>query len=168
MLRRIFFVIPDVPHAKRIVKELEKAGIEWEQMHASSNPRVKLSGLPAATVAQNRDLVWALDKLFWRADLVLFALATLGLAAALYSGSLIWAALSAAVMLGTFLLGNWFSVKLPHTHLGDMRVPLNHGEVVLMVDVPLNRVREIEQLVSRHHPEAEVGGVGWTSPLLGT
>jgi hypothetical protein len=73
-----------------------------------------------------------------------------------------------AVMLGTFLLGGWFSSKVPHTHLTDMRVPLGHGEVVLMVDVPRNRIGAVDQLVRRHHPEAEVGGVGWTSPLLGT
>lgn len=37
-----------------------------------------------------------------------------------------------------------------------------------MIDVPRARVRETEQSVSRHHPEADLGGVGWTITALGT
>jgi len=33
--------------------------------------------------------------------------------------------------------------------------------VVLLVDVPRRRVREVEALIG-HHPEASIGGVGWT------
>jgi hypothetical protein len=164
----MFFVIPDVPHARRIVDELEGAGIRREQMHTWSKSDVELTGLPAATEAQGRDRAWALDKLIWNADLTLFGLATIGLLLAAVYGSVGWVIAALAVMLGSYVSGWWFSIKVPHTHLTDMRVPLAHGEVVLMVDVPRNRIREIEQLVSRQHPEADVGGVGWTSPILGT
>ncbi len=37
-----------------------------------------------------------------------------------------------------------------------------------MIDVPRTRLREIEQLVSRHHPKADLDGVGWTIRALGT
>lgn len=83
-------------------------------------------------------------------------------------GSVGWVLAALAVLIGSHIFGKWFAVKVPHTHLSDMRVPLAHGEVVLIVDVATERVREVEQLVSRRHPEAEVGGVGWTSPILGT
>jgi len=48
------------------------------------------------------------------------------------------------------------------------RCPHGHGEVVLMVDVPRERVHEIEHRVSPWHREAGLGGVGWTvgSPHL--
>jgi len=167
-MRRIFFVIPDVPHASRIVDELQAAGVDRDQMHAWSKSGAELTGLPVATQEQGQDRVWALDKLLWNADLILFALATIGLLVAAVYGSVGWAIAALAVMLGSYISGRWFAIKIPHTHLTDLRVPLAHGEIVLMVDVPRNRVREVEQLVSRHHPEAEVGGVGWTSPALGT
>jgi hypothetical protein len=70
-------------------------------------------------------------------------------------------------MLITFVAGERFAVKLPHDHMSDLRIPLAHGEVVLMVDVPKHRVSDIESLVSRHHPEASMGGVGWTVAALG-
>jgi len=44
---------------------------------------------------------------------------------------------------------------------------LEHGEVVLLVDVPFQRVREIEHLVAEPHPEIGVGGVGWTIEAFG-
>jgi hypothetical protein len=167
-MRRIFFVIPDVPHARRIVDELQAAGIGTDQMHTWSKSSPQLSGLPVASEAQGQDRAWALDKLLWNADLILFALATSGLVVAAVYGSVGWAIAALAVMLGSYLFGRWFAIKVPHTHLSDMRVPLGHGEIVLMVDVAKERVREVERLVSRHHPETEVGGVGWSSPILGT
>jgi hypothetical protein len=38
---------------------------------------------------------------------------------------------------------------------------MRHGELLLMVDVPVWRVERVEALVHKHHPEAVVGGVGW-------
>jgi hypothetical protein len=51
-------------------------------------------------------------------------------------------------------------------HLGEFRDALAHGEVLLMVDVPRGRVSEVEDRVHRHHPEATVGGVGWSADML--
>jgi hypothetical protein len=74
---------------------------------------------------------------------------------------------SVVVLVATFIAGERFAIKLPHAHLADLRVPLEHGEVVLLVDVPLQRVREIEHLVAERHPEIGVGGVGWTIEAFG-
>jgi hypothetical protein len=79
MMRRTFFAIPDAPHARRVVDELQAAGIDREQMHARSKSGAELTDLPVATREQGQDRVWALDKLLWNADLVLFALAIVGL-----------------------------------------------------------------------------------------
>jgi hypothetical protein len=35
---------------------------------------------------------------------------------------------------------------------------LQPGVLLMMVDVPKDRVDEIEELVKRHHPEAEIEG----------
>jgi hypothetical protein len=70
-----------------------------------------------------------------------------------------------AVMLTTFVAGNRFAARLPHAHLTDLRVPLECGEVVLLVDVPTCQVQEIEHLLGERHPELGVGGVGWTSKV---
>ena len=66
----------------------------------------------------------------------------------------------------TVVMGKRFAVELPHGHLGNARVPLSRGEVVLLVDVPRHRVRAIEALIG-HQPEASIGGVGWTIVAAG-
>lgn len=53
-----------------------------------------------------------------------------------------------------------------NVHLNEFREALQHGEILLMVDVPVRRVAEIEDLVYHRHPEVTVGGVGWASHLL--
>jgi hypothetical protein len=168
MFRRIYFAVPDNLHARHIVTELEAAGIDGTQIHALAKSGVDLSDLPSATLPQRHDRVWTLENLFWKGDLVLFGIATVVLVLALVNAWIIGAIAAMAVMLVTFLVGNHFAVNLPHTHLGDLQVPFKHGEIVLTVDVPRTRVREIEQLVSRHHPEAGVSGIGWTIHALGT
>ncbi|MGA7979226.1 MAG: hypothetical protein WCA32_03265 [Chromatiaceae bacterium] len=70
-------------------------------------------------------------------------------------------------MLVTFVVGDRFAVKLPHAHLSDLQIPLQHGEILLLVDTPFHRVREIEHLISERHPEVGVGGVHWTLEALG-
>ena len=136
-------------------------------MHAVAKPGTDLSGLPRATEGQKHDQVWRLERLFWYAKLGVFALAALGLTAAVFAWSPAGMVASVLVLLATFIAGERFAVKLPHAHLADLRVPLEHGEVVLLVDVPFQRVREIEHLVAERHPEIGVGGVGWTIEAFG-
>jgi hypothetical protein len=168
MLRRIYFAVPDVAHARRIAGELERVGIDRSQIHAAAKPGVDISNLPAATRAQHRDRVWSLDQLAWKADLIFFGLAGLILVLALVNAWLYAALTAVAVMVLLFLAGDRFAVRIPHGRLADLRVPLKHGEIVLMVDIRKDRLREIEQLVSRHHPEAGIGSVGWTFRTLET
>lgn len=167
MVRRLFLTFPTSAQAARAVTDLQGAGVRAEHIHAVAKPGTDLSGLPRATEAQRHDRAWRLGRLFWYANLGVFALATLGLATALFAWSPAGMVASLAVMLVTFIAGERFAVKLPHTHLADLRVPLEHGEVVLLVDVPFRRVREIEHLVAERHPETGVGGVGWSIEALG-
>jgi len=167
MWRRIYFSFPDTEQARRVVAELEAAGVKRDQLHAIAKADVDITGLPAANAAQRSDQVWRWEQMFWYGNLVFFAVALIIAALALYAGSPGWALVAAAVAIASVIIGERFAVKLPHVHLSEMRVPFAHGEVILLVDVPHNRVHEIEQLVSRHHPETGLGGVGWTIASAG-
>ena len=167
MWRRIYFSFPTAERARRVVAELETTGMKRDRIHTIARPDVGIAGLPAANDAQRGDRVWFWERVLWYGNLACFVLA-LGVAAvALNLGSPGWAIVAAVAAVTTVILGKRFAVKVPHVHLSAMRVPFAHGEVILLVDVPLRRLREIEQLVSRHHPEAGVGGVGWTIASAG-
>ena len=79
-----------------------------------------------------------------------------------------WLLLPAAVMLISFLLGEEFTRRVPDVHLSEFRDALRHGEILLMIDVPVTKVERFEALVHRHHPEAVTGGVGWHIDALHT
>lgn len=161
MERRLYFTFPKPEQARRVVDELVAGGVPRRAIHAVARDAAGIEDLRAATPAQRRDRVWALERLYWNANLALFFVSLLGLLAALYVGHLAAAAIALGVMTLTFLTGERFAVRIPHSHLDEQRVPLRHGEVVVMVDVPVSRVHDVETLVSQRHPEAGVGGVGW-------
>jgi hypothetical protein len=75
--------------------------------------------------------------------------------------------IAAVVAVGAVILGERFAVMPPHIHLSELRVPYAHGEAIRLVDVARTRVREIEQVVSRHHPAAGLGGIGWSVASAG-
>ena len=43
---------------------------------------------------------------------------------------------------------------------------IQKGELLMMVDVPKTRVDEIDALVKKHHPEAEIEGTEPTIPAF--
>ncbi len=166
MLRRLFFLFPDAEYAERVVDELIDRGIHRRRIHAIVNggdPR----SLPEATARQKWDTGFRLEWIIGNTNLVVFLLAVIVFIASLVIGSVLWAALSLFVMLLTFIAGEQFAVKVPDVQLTEFTDALAHGEVLLMVDVPVYRVAEIEGHVHHHHPGAAVGGVGWTIDTLG-
>jgi len=161
MERRLYFTFPRPTQARRVVDELVASGVTRSAVHVIARDDAGLEDLPAATPAQRHDRVWTLERLYWNANLVLFFVSLLGLLAALYAGHLPATVSAVAVMILTFVTGERFAARLPHAHLDEQRIPLRHGEVIVMVDVPADRVHEVEAMVSRRHPEVGVGGVGW-------
>ena len=167
LYRRLYFLFPDAGHARRVTRELNQAGVDEQHIHAVAREGVDLSALPAATVRQRQDAAGRIEAVAWNSNLVLFAAAAVALLASLFLQSL-WLAIGALVLMSaTFLGGAWFALRVPDVHLDEFREAIAHGEIVLMVDVPPKRVAEIEDLVHRRHPEANVGGVGWSIEGLG-
>jgi hypothetical protein len=50
-------------------------------------------------------------------------------------------------------------VGIPNSRLAQFQDAIARGELLMMIDVPRDRVEEIEALVKRHHPEAELEGL---------
>lgn len=161
-LRRLFFVLPDESHARSLVTDLESWGVSYFHIHAIGGRGAPLTSLPPATRQQRNDAVWHLEQSLWYGTLALFTVAAVALLASLTAGSLLWATVSALVMTVTLAAGASFVLRVPDTHLDEFRSALAHREILLLVDVPKARVGEIETLVEHSHPEAVIGGVGWT------
>ena len=79
----------------------------------------------------------------------------------------LWLLLPLGIMIASFVLGVRFT-SVPNVHLDAFRDSLRHGEILLMVDTPQDRVNEVEHGVQRHHPEAAAAGSSWNMPVFGT
>jgi hypothetical protein len=169
MRRRLYFMLPDVATARTILNELLVARIEARHIHFLSRRDTLPDDLPEATFLQKTDFVHALET----GGLVgFFAGAAVGL--------LIWlfppqgvvpepVILLIAALIGAFL-GAWFASlagsAVPNTALRAFQDGMEHGKVLLLVDVPFRRVDEIHELVASHHPEAEWAGVDPQTPAF--
>jgi len=164
--RRLYFVIPDEAQAMQVVNDLEAKGVNHQYMHAIAGKGAALTRLLPATERQRQDTGLRLERIAWTGDLTLFFLGLVGLIASLVWASPAGSLLSVVLMALTLVAGVLFAMRVPDTHLDEFRGALSHSEILLMVDVPRQRVAEIEELVRRRHPEAIPGGTGWTIEAL--
>ena len=57
-------------------------------------------------------------------------------------------------------------VGLPNSRIEQYQQAIEAGQLLPMVDVHRDRVEEVEALVMRHHPEAELEGVDPNIPIF--
>lgn len=161
-MRRIYFLVPDIRSAKSIVNELLLARIEERRIHVLAQAGTPLEDLPEARLAQSSDLVPALER--GAAAGGLSGLLAGVLAVTFPPAGLV---LGGGALLGITLLGAgfgaWMSsmvgIGLPSSRLERFETAIARGELLLMIDVPRDRVGEIEAIIKRHHPEAELEGL---------
>lgn len=169
MLRRIYFLVPTVAEAKTIVDELLLARVEERHLHVVAREGTPLENLPEARVAQSTDLVPAPQR----------GVAAGGLAGLLAGALAVTFPPTGLVLGGGALLGltafsagfgAWMSsmvgVGLPNSRIEQYQQAIESGQLLLMVDVHRDRVDEIEALVTRHHPQAELDGVDPNIPIF--
>jgi hypothetical protein len=161
-MRRIYFLTPNVASAQAIVNALLLARIEERRIHVLARQGTELADLPPARLAQSSDLVPALER-----GVAAGGLAGLlaGVAAVTFPPAGL--VLGGGALLGLTLFGAgfgaWMSsmvgVGIPSSRLTQFEAAFARGDLLLMIDVPKARVEEIEALVKRHHPEAELEGL---------
>ena len=169
MERRLYFLLPDVAHARAVVAKLETYGIERKYTHVIAAKEIALEGLPLASPNQRMDLGARLETIFWDGNLVLFFLALLALIVLmLVNVNGLWLVLAATIMLVTFIVGVGFTKYIPNVHLSEFADALRHQEILLTVDVPVGQVARVVTLIHHNHPESINGGVGWHINALQT
>jgi len=168
-LRRLYFLVPDVPTARKIVDELLLAHVGWKHIHLLAREGTPLEDLPEAALRQKSDLVPALQRGIGAgaatgmlAGLVGMAFPPAGLTIA---GGLILAMTAAGAGFGA-LVASMVGVALPNSRLERFQDAINKGQLLMMVDLPRARVDEIEVLVKEHHPDVNIEGTDPSVPVF--
>ena len=165
-MRRLYFLVPDIEHTRRIVDELLVARIDEKHIHVVAKEGTPLEDLPEAGLSQKSDLVPALERgltLGGMAGVVVGLVAvTIPPAGVVLGGGALLASTLAGAGVGAWM-ATMIGVDVPNTRLARFEEAIKHGEVLMMVDVAKERVEEIDELVKKHHPEAEIKG---TEPAI--
>ena len=163
--RRLYFLLPDVSHARNVVKELLTIGLDDKHIHTMAKKNVDLEDLPRATLRQRRDTLHAIEDWFWKINLAVFFVALLILIWTLTDLSRL-SILMLLIMAVTFI-GGYVWAQVPDTHIREFRPEMSHGEILLMIDVPEQHLFEVEERIHRRHPEAIAGGTTWMVDAFG-
>jgi len=169
MRRRLYFLLPDVASARRTADDLLLARVGDRHMHFLARRGTDLGELHEASYAIKTDLARGAGL-----GLVLGALGGALLGAMIVGappegtqpglGSAVMAMLAGA-LLGVWL-GSMAAVAVPNSRLRSFQPEIEHGRVLLLVDVPYGRVDEVRDIVLARHPEAMSAGVETRYPAF--
>jgi hypothetical protein len=162
MRRRLYYVIPDLASARRIMDDLLLARVEERHIHCLARSGTPMKGLHEANVLQKTDLVHG-------AQVGLLLGALLG---CVVGGAVVWyfpvagiwqtVTVLAATIIGA-LFGIWVSSmvgsSIPNSRLQQFQPMIDEGKILVMVDVPEHRTEEIRSLLDERHPEAQDRGL---------
>ncbi|MEW8626840.1 MAG: hypothetical protein AB2551_13875 [Candidatus Thiodiazotropha sp.] len=167
ILRRIYMLVPTRHHAEEVVKDLMFTRVNRQHIHTIAKPGMDLKELPAATIRQRSGFTAQLESWLWDINLLLFFAAIAIMLIGVWAAEWLLVAGCLAAMALSVALGYYFSGQVHQAHIDDFDVPLKHGEILLLVDVPRWRVSQVERTIRQQHPEVELGGVGWGIDALG-
>jgi hypothetical protein len=166
-MRRLYFLVPDVQTARKIVDELLLARIEERHMHLVAKEGTPMEDLPEATFLQKTDFVPALEKGLALggatgaiAGLVAMFFPPAGL---IFGGGAVLATALAGAGVGAWV-SSMVGAAIPNSRVKEFEQAIEQGQVLMMVDVRKDRVEEVEEMIKQHHPEAEVEGTEPTIP----
>jgi hypothetical protein len=170
-MRRLYFLVPDVESAKTIVDELLLARIEERNIHvvAKDHHALEEAHIPEAGLFEESDFVPALERgLAVGGGTGLVA----GIAAVTFPPAGL--VLGGGAILATSLLGaglgawvaSMIGVSVPNSHLQKFHDAVEQGQLLMLIDVPKDRVNSITDLVRSHHPEAKIQGTEPTIPAF--
>jgi len=162
MKRRIYWLMPDLASARRAMDDLVWARVDAAHIHFAGPEGMDMAGLHAANVWQTSDVVHA-AKTGWAVGSACGIV--VGLMAALmfpiFGDDPEWEVAVLVAVVGG-VVGTWsasmIGISIPSPRLQRFEGAIAQGQILLMVDLPRSRVRDIEALLQSAHPEARFEG----------
>lgn len=157
-MQRIYFLVPDIETSRTIVAELEQANVEEKHIHIVAAADVALEDLPEASLLQKSDFLAAFERgiPLGAATGLLVGLVSIVIPGGIaMGGGALLACMAAGAGVGSFM-GSMIALEIPNSRHKDFQQAIERGEFLMLIDVPKERVIEIENLVLAHHPNAEL------------
>ena len=160
-MRRIYFLVPDIATTKRIVDELLLARIEERHIHVIAKRGTPLEDLPEANLLQKSDFIPAVEHglALGGSAGILAGLVAIALPATapVIAGGVLLATTLAGAGVGAWA-GGMVGMSVGNTRIKQFEDAIEAGELLVLADVPKDRVDEIEARVKQHLPQAQIEG----------
>jgi uncharacterized membrane protein YeaQ/YmgE (transglycosylase-associated protein family) len=162
MRRRLYFIMPDLPSARKMMDDLLLARIEERHIHFLARRGTSMEGLHEANHLQKSDLIHGAQV-----GLALGALLGFILGAVVVTTMQTDSRWQIVTVLGAGLVGALFGAwvasmvgsAVPNSRLKQFEAAIEEGRILVMADVPQHRVNEVREALHDRHPEAEDRGV---------
>ncbi|MFN2644543.1 MAG: DUF1269 domain-containing protein [Burkholderiales bacterium] len=156
MKRRLYFLLPDVESATRAANDLLLARIEDRHMHFLAKRGTDLGELHEASYVLKTDLVRGagIGLLFGALGGVLLGYLIVNHPPEGTHPGLVAAVIASLVgaLLGLWM-GSMAASAAPNSRLRQFDDALAHGKVLMILDVPYERLERIRETVAERHPE---------------
>jgi len=162
-------LLPDVESARRTADDLLLARVEDRHMHFLSRRGTDLGGLHEASVLQTTGVRHAAGRGFFIGALLgavaAWLLTQFPVAGFEFKQGGVLLLIAFGAVFGVFA-STLVGTAVPNSKLTQFADDIEQGKILLMVDVPLGRVQDIQQVVERGHPEAAWRGIEATVPAF--
>jgi len=166
-MNRLYFMARDVKTAKRVVDELLLDRIEEKHIHVIAKEGTPLEDLPEASVLQKSDFAPAIEKglAFGGAAGIIAGLVALAVPGGLIlgGGATLLATTVAGASVGAFG-ASLTALDVPSSRLREFEEDLKAGRILVIVDVPRDRVEATRTTVTSHHGDVLDRGKATTIP----
>jgi len=167
MRRRLYFLLPDMGAARKVVDELLLARIEERHIHVLAKEGTELQDLPEATLFQKSDFVHAVERglTLGGGTGAVAGLAAIAIPGMVLGGGAILGIALAGAGMGAWLAG-MIGMDVPNSRLAEFESAIKAGSILMMVDVRKEQVDDVSESVKQHHPEADMHGTEPTIPAF--
>lgn len=165
-MRRIYFLAPNIKTTHAIVEELRNEGIEDRHIHILAKRDTPLEDMPEASVLQKTDFISALERgvVLGGTTGLLAGLAGLAYSGFVIAGGPVLGIIMAGATIGS-LMGGLAGMNSGNSKLKKFENAIEKGELLVLLDIPMDRIGEITQKIIKHHPKAEFEGIEPILPL---
>lgn len=166
-MRRLYFLLPDLNVTHKVVDELLLARVEERHIHIIAKEGTPLKDLPEAGLIQKSDFIPAVERgiAMGGATGIVAGLAALAFPGVVIAGGALLAMGLAGAGMGAWL-GGMIGMDVGNTHIKQFEEAIQGGQLLVLVDVPRDRVDDIQGLVKKHHADADFEGTEPTIPAF--
>jgi len=166
-MRRLYFLLPDLDVTHAVVDELLLARIEERHIHVIAKEGTQLKDLPEASLIQKSDFVPAVERgvAMGGATGIAAGLVAIALPGVVIAGGALLAMGLAGAGMGAWL-GGMIGMDVENSHIKQFENAIQEGQILVLVDVPKDRVDDIQNSVKKHHSDADFEGTEPTIPAF--